>query len=136
MTHGERLEQLRRALEAARTAPTAANLRAVAVAFETVEFSDELDEDDLIARRNEARERECESLGRELARQLGLSAPTWLRRHLLGEDLAGADGPPHDAIVYECPVCGAQVESAPGLRAQCSDGHAPAYLVAVVPDEE
>jgi hypothetical protein len=126
--HGGRLEQLRRALEAACDAPTAANMHAVADAFQAVEFAtDEDDDDDVMSRRNDAIEMYAiEPLGRKLVAQLGPSAPAWLRRAVLGKD----SGPPADAIVYQCPICGAQVESPPGLDSQCSDGHPPAQLVA------
>jgi hypothetical protein len=129
--HHGRLEQLRRALELAIAAPTAANLAAVADAYQAVEFStDEDDDHDATARRNDAVEMfAIEPLGRKLIAQLGPSAPAWLRSYVLGED----DGPAANAIVYECPICGAEVESAPGLRAKCSDGHPPAPLVAREP---
>ena len=131
-THGGRLEQLRRALEAACAQPTAANMAAVADAFQAVEFStDEDDDDDAMARRNDAIEMYViEPLGRKLVAQLGSSTPAWLRRYVLDEN---DDGPPPTTLEYECPICGAEVASAPGVRAQCSDGHAPAQLVAREP---
>jgi hypothetical protein len=52
------------------------------------------------------------------------------------QDAAAGDTPPANAIVYECPICGAELESAPGLRAKCSDGHPPTPLVAAVRGEQ
>ncbi len=132
--HRGRLEQLRRALEAAIAEPTPANMAAVADAYQAVEFStDEDDDADAAARRNDAIEMYAIGpLGKRLIARLGPSAPAWLRAYVLGED---HDGPPANAIVYECPICGAEVESAPGLRAKCSDGHPPAQLVAREPRE-
>jgi len=132
-THSARLEHLRRALESARAEPSTANLGAVAVALEGVEFGnddDSSDEDDHIELR-------CDALARLLVRQLGPSAPTWLRRFTSEKDAgSGDDGPPGNAIVYECPICGAEVESAPGLRLKCAAGHPPAFVVAAVRDDE
>jgi hypothetical protein len=39
------------------------------------------------------------------------------------------EGPPPNAIVYTCPICGAEVESAPGLKVKCRDGHLPVLMV-------
>lgn len=121
------LEQLRRALEAAIAAPTPANMRAVANGYDALELFDESGDDELTARTNDATEfHAIGPLGRRLVERLGPSAPAWLRRYALGAD----DGPPKNAIVYECPACGAELESAPGLRATCSNGHPPAVVVA------
>jgi hypothetical protein len=122
-----RLEQLRRALETACAEATAANIAAVADALQAVEFStDEDDDDDVMARRNDAIEMyRIPPLSRRLLAQLGPSAPAWLRRYVLGDDEA-----PTNAIAYECTICGAKVQSAPGMSANCSDGHPPAPLVA------
>jgi hypothetical protein len=89
--NGGRLEQLRRALEAACDAPSAENMAAVADAYQAVKFSvDEDDDVDAMARRNDALELYAiEPLGRKLLAQLGQSAPEWLRRYVIGED----DGP-------------------------------------------
>ncbi|MCU1277413.1 MAG: hypothetical protein JWM53_959 [bacterium] len=132
-THRDRLEQLRRALEAARAAPSSTNVRAVGAALEGIELGsddDSSDEEDHL-------ELHCDALARMLMRQLGPSAPAWLRLFTLVRDAAAGDeGPPRNAIVYECPICGAEVESAPGLRAKCSHGHAPALMVAAMRDVE
>lgn len=123
--HGARLDELRRALEAAIAEPTAPNMRALAEAYQVLELSDG-DGDDATERRNDATEfHVIDSLGRRLVMRLGPSAPGWLRRYALGEE----DGPPASAIVYECPVCGEEIESAPGLRARCSNKHPPAELL-------
>jgi hypothetical protein len=86
--YGGRLEQLRRALEAACAAPDAANLAAAADAFQAVEFStDEDDDDDVMSRRNDAVGMHAiEPLGRKLLEQLGPAAPAWLRRYVFGEE--------------------------------------------------
>lgn len=131
--HRERLEQLRRALELARAEPSAVHVVAVGRALQEVEFGaddDSSDEDDHL-------ELHCDALVRLLVRQLGPSAPAWLRAFTTVRDAAaGHEAPPGNAIVYECPICGAEVESAPGLRAKCGAGHTPALLVAAVRDEE
>jgi hypothetical protein len=81
------LEVSRRALEAACAQATAANMAAVADAFQVVEFSaDEDDDDDAMARRNDAIEMYAIApLGRKLVKRLGASAPAWLRTYVLAE---------------------------------------------------
>jgi hypothetical protein len=131
----QRLEQLRRTLEATCADPSSTNLHAVDDALQGIEFGnddDSTDEEDHL-------ELHCDELGRALAQQLGPSAPPWLHRFTLADLDAptnGDEGPSTNEIVYECPVCGDQVRSAPGLRARCSNGHAPAFLVATRPDED
>jgi hypothetical protein len=87
-TDGGRLQQFRRALEAACAAPTAANMASVGDAFQAVEFSaDEDDDDDAMARRNDAIEMYAIApLGRRLVKRLGASAPAWLRTYVLEEN--------------------------------------------------
>jgi hypothetical protein len=90
--HG-RVEQLRRALALACARPTAAHMAAVADAFQAVEYStDEDDDEDALARRNDAIEMYAvESLGRKLVERLGPLAPAWL--HRWGAPLCGVPFP-------------------------------------------
>jgi hypothetical protein len=85
-----RLRRLRRALEAACAEPNAANLAAVADAFQATEYStDEDDDEDVMKRRNDALEMYAiKPIARKLLEQLGPSAPEWLRQHVLGDEKA------------------------------------------------
>ncbi len=129
---GDRLQQLHRALETALDSPTEENLAAVTDAIEECEPRD----DKTATAADDFLLIHCKTLARTLTHQLGPAAPPVLRRYALGEEPTPDGGPPENAIVYECPICGAEVESAPGLRAKCNRGHAPAYMVAAVRDDE
>jgi hypothetical protein len=85
--YGGRLDQLRRALEAACAAPSSTNMAALGDAFQAVKFAtDEDDDDDVMARRNDAVEMHAiDPLARKLLAQLGPAAPAWLRHFVLSE---------------------------------------------------
>lgn len=86
--HQFRLKHLRDTLVATRAEPSSANVLIVCDALEGIEFGnddDSTDEEDHL-------ELQCEELGRELARQLGASAPACLHRFTLGATGREASG--------------------------------------------
>jgi len=86
--HQFRLKHLRDALVATGPEPSPANLLIVGDALQGIEFGnddDSTDEEDRL-------ELQCEELGRELARQLGASAPACLHRFTLGATGREASG--------------------------------------------
>jgi hypothetical protein len=130
-THRQRLEQLRGALVRALATPDNDNLREVSAVLSIVASIDDLDANDITA----AIEMHCDGLARLLTRQLGDSAPDWLRRFTCVRcGLRGvSDGPKANRLVYEYRICGAEIESEIGSRVRCVSGHAPAVLAVRAP---